>query len=491
MKYIANAIFLLLLSACVTINSPSIPTGKAEQDPHNSEAWRAERPASDTPAETLIPKFQVTTLDNGLTLYVVEDHDLPIVQVALATKSGAGLDPKYKAGTASLAYSMVLEGAGAYDSLDFSAALAKLGTRISVLQVSTVSGGFGMGITRPKLNEGLGLLATAIKTPHFYAKDFVRIRKQTLQSLEAARANPNFLAKKAFFQAAFEGSSGYAHLASGTPQSVSQITLDDAKDYFKQHIHPENSALILAGDVTFEEAKKLARKYLANWRGMHNPSMRDGKAPLPFGPKNRSNTEIKLINRAHSPQSMIIIGQPVLVTDRDERFSALVMNEILGGMFSSRLNLKLREEKGWTYGARSSVNFNQERGIFSASSAIQVPYGADAIGEIFKTFEDMRDHRVSEEELAAAKDGMIRSYGGTFESVGSLASAASSLFLQDLPQDYFKRWTKEIRKVSRRDVKKAAEKMLDPAKQIVIAVGDLSALENRLRAMNLGTVDVL
>lgn len=471
------------LISCVTVDT--------QQRDDNKKSWRAERPKAKEPAATQIPKFQVASLENGLTVYVVKNNDLPIVQVSLVTKAGAGLDPKYKSGTASLAYDMLLEGAGPYDSLGYSSALAKLGTGISISELTTTNGSMTLGVTRKNLGTAISLMSTAVKTPHFYTKDFVRLRKRALQALQAAQADPNYQARNAFYENAFEPSTAYARPVGGTPKSVAQITLRDVKEYYKTYIHSKNSALIFTGDITLPKAIKLAKRHFSNWNGhLETDSLQETDPPVEFAPQKRTGTKITLISREHSPQSMILIGQPIDTQKRKNGVEAAVMNEILGGMFSSRLNMKLREEKGWTYGARSGLSFKPHGIIFSAGASVQVPYGAEALAESFKIFTDMRESKVTKAELKAAKDGMIRSFAGNFESVSSLSNMASTLFVLDRPANYYQDWTKYVDKVDRGDVRNAARKFLDPSKQTVVAVGDLTALEKPIKTLGLGNVTV-
>lgn len=470
------AFLLLPLFACQTIKHTEV-----------DQSFRKYQPKASDPVVTRLPRFSTFELENGLKVYVATDKSLPIAQVKMVFKAGSAYDPKHKAGTAGLSYNMLTQGAASYDALGFEKEFAKLGTIAPSVSVTQDSASLTIPVLRSNLKQATRLLSLCIKAPHYHSKDFTRLRERAVTGLDASISDPRSVATEAFFAAAYGNSHPYGHLARGTKRSVGQITLDDVRRYWHNHVRSENAALIFTGDVTVNQAKALAKEFFKHWH-LYAPAQ--AKLSQDWTLKSLSKNQIKLINRPHASQTFVMLGKPLIKVGNPNYPIYEILNQIAGGLFSSRINLNLREGKGWTYGVGSYVNPLVHEGPFILMTSIQVPYGALGIGEIFSEFAQLREKLISPSELDLAKNSSILSFAGNFSTIQGTANMAESLFTYDLQTNYYSEWLKQMQAVSAEDVKRAAQTMLNANDQTVIAVGDLSALEEPLKEMNLGSLKV-
>lgn len=474
-----------LVGAACTGSKSNVREGGVEPRVPPSEPWRSERPQPGPTPDVKLPTFEKATLKNGLTVLVAREPALPIVEVSMVVRGGGLNESAREAGLAALTYDMLDEGAGDMDALALADAIAALGTSVQVWS-GREAGGLGLQLLKRNLNDGVDLLALMVQKPRFENDDFERIKARHLSSLKSKAGNPRAVASDVFALTMYGEQHAYGWPSSGTEQTVAKLNARRAKKFWSDIAGPKAAALVFAGDITLEDATKLAEEHFGKWRGRAQPP----KAPK--DPKPLGKTTLRLVDFPGTPQTVVVVGRPLVKKGDPDEPALLVFNQVLGGMFSSRLNLNLREAKGWTYGAWSAVDPRAGVGPFQAGAGIKTEHTADALAEVFKEFEALKTNGVKgDEELNAAKANYVKSLPGRFETLGDLASAAGSLFMYDLPMDYYAKLPERITAVTAEDVKKAAERALVKDDMAVILVGDKAAIEEGIRGLELGDLIVV
>lgn len=474
----------LLASACSSSQSNVREEGVKPRVPPN-EPWRSERPAPGEAPEVKPPAFQKTTLKNGLTVIVAEEPALPIVEVAVVMRGGSLTESAREAGLASITYDMLDEGAGDMDALALADAIAALGTSASVYS-SRESGGLSMQLLKRNLDDGVGLLSLMVQKPRFDNADFERVKARHLSGLKSKSGDPRAVASDVFALTMYGDQHVYGWPSSGTEQTMAKLNARRAKKFWADTTGPKAAAIVFTGDITLDEATKLAEEHFGKWRGR-------AQAPkAPKDPKALGKTTLRLVDFPGSPQTVVVLGRPLVKKGDPDEAALLVFNQLLGGMFTSRLNLNLREAKGWTYGAWSVVDPRAGLGPFQAGAGVKTEHTADAVAEFFKEFEALRSAGVkSDEELSSAKANYVKSLPGRFETLGDLSSAASTLFMYDLPMDYYTALPDRITAVTAEDVKRVAERALVKDDMALILVGDKAAIEEGIKGLSLGDLVIV
>lgn len=477
--------FLPLLT-CVLLLATSCAMLKQER--RQPELWRKSRPKSDPHKSPKIPKFEHFTLANGLSVMVAQNHHLPLVEVNFVSRVGSAKEDYMQAGLVNLSFKMLNEGTQSLTALELADAFSTLGTSVSV-GVSRDSSTLSFPIMKKNLNEGLRLLSDMVLRPRFAQADFTRIKELQLSTIKANEANPNVVASNAFFATAYGPHHPYGHPTSGTLTSVAKRTLSEVKDFQRLFVGAKNSSLVFAGDITPKKAIDYANKYFSKLK----PNPEFAKIAFSYkvnGPKTQSKMKLRLIERKNSPQTVLIVGRPLVRNGDPDIFAMQVFNEVVGGAFTSRINTNLRERKAWTYGAGSAIKPMWGLGPFYVQSSIQVPHTAEALKEVLNEFAKMRNTYVSDEELETAKNGLLLSLPGYFETNRSLARAAAGLFVKKLPLDYYHSWLRLIENVNADDVIRVAKRTLVDKQMTVVAVGDLEPMEKPISGYRLGQLQV-
>jgi zinc protease len=445
-------------------------------------ADRSHPPTPAPPRPVHLPAVQRRTLANGLPLYIVEQHKLPTVFVHLVVRTGAASDPADRPGLAAMTADLLNEGAGGKDSLALADALDVLGA-----SVGTSAGWDGSHVSLhvpiKDLAEALPLMADVALRPNFAPTELERLRKEALTSWLQLRDEPPALAELALTRAVF-GAHRYGRPASGDAASLSAIRIDDVRGFHSRHYRPGNAAIIVVGDISAALATSLVDNSFGAW-----PAGGELPAPLP-APKPAAGRTIWLIDRPHSAQSTIRlgrIGRPRRVPD----YPALeVMNAMLGGLFTSRLNDNLRETHQYAYSAGSGFSFRRVAGSWSAEADVQTPSTADAVREMLKELTRIRTPAPAE-EVTRARNNLAMSYPEDFETPEQVAGKIAELIVYDLPPDTFEQYVPQVVKVSPAEVKRAAEETIDPSQLSIVIVGDRAVIEAPLRALKIGAIKIL
>jgi zinc protease len=447
------------------------------------ETWRGARPKPGELKEPKLPTFQKAVLDNGLTLLVAESSALPLVSFALVIKGGSAIDPADKAGLTAITYAMLDEGAGDYDVLAFADQLADLGASFGTSGDRDTGAASISGLSR-NADAMVRLLTLAVTRPRLGQEDFERVKAQTLAAMERRRSSPQGLAFDELPGLIYGDKHPLGHPPTGTPASVASITLEDVKKHHASSFGPKSSALIVSGALTLAEAQSLANKHLGDWTS-------DAKVPPPIPKKDpEKRTTVVILDKAPAPQTTAIVGRPIFGKGHKDEAALTLANVVYGGAFTSRLNLNLREAKGYTYGAGSQAIFRQGVGAFVAVSALRLDVTAPGLHETMVELEGMKKKPPTKEEVEDAKSNMIRSLTGDFETTSASAGAAAAIFVNDLALDYFQKLPDQYGAVTVDQVRKAARTYLDPTVMKILLVGDATTIAPSVEKLKLGKIEI-
>lgn len=470
----------LLMSSCFTTKTP-IALMRDQLD--KNEPWRYE--VANVKYEPKSPQFPIikkAVLKNGLSIMVMENKKLPIAHLAVVIKGGASQDPSHLAGLTYLSALMLKEG-GSKDltSLDIAEKLANLGSELTV-SVTKNAVSFDVEMLSDKLHDSFNILSAIITTPRLHQEDFVRVKHQHEGLLASKQASPSYLAQVNFMNTIYGENHPYAHPSHGSLKSVGKINHQDIKKYVEE-FNPNQALLIAIGDVSFKEIKHLAKKYLGSWK------RKDSQPKKIPDPKTIKTMQTKLISRPDSLQSYLLLGR-LGVDQKHEDWPALeVLGNIIAGLPTSRLGMNLREHKGWTYGVQGQMISHLNSGYMMITTSLQAPFGADAIKEIFKELDNMKNTIVSDDELDTAKRRLLDGFLTKYSTLNNIANYMADHFIYDLPLDYEEKHYHNIANLSKEDIQKVARKYLDKNHMSLTLVGDLEAL-NPVFKLDVGNISV-
>ncbi|EAU69688.1 zinc protease, putative [Stigmatella aurantiaca DW4/3-1] len=475
---------LLALASCATPPAavPTAPPPAAEAPaPQDAEAFRAKMPEAGKAPDLVLPTFERAQLDNGLTVLVATRRQLPLVSVGMAFSAGSAQDPAGAGGVADITYKMLLEGAGGKDTLALDNAFSDLGVSPSVS--ITPDGAFlGVQVLTRNVQPALALLADVVRKPTFAPKDFERRKQLQLADLVRRLGSPSFLAQQAYLPAVFGEGHPYAHPTGGTPAEVSQLTLPAVQAFYRKHVGPQATALVVAGDLSKEQAVELAKQYFGDWKGQAV------QPPAPPAPPVPPREKVLYVSKPGLEQTTVLVGRPGLAAGHPDEDALELATTVFGGFFGSRLNMNLREAKGYTYGAGASSDPRLGVGPLTANSAVRANVTGPAVTEFFRELADLRSRPITSQELESAREGLIRSFPGGFERVSGLGASAAALFYKHLPMDELNRTVERLEKATPAEVQRVAEAYLDPAAMQLILVGDPEIIRTQVGPLNLGTL---
>ena len=444
------------------------------------------KPPAIGPAPSLkMPAIQKQKLSNGVGVWIVEHHEVPLAQINLIVRSGSAADPIGKYGVGSLTAAMLDEGAGTRSALDIADALEFLGANLSTTSSFDYSA-VRMSVPVSKLGEALPVMADVSLRPTFPASDLDRLRKERLTSLLQAKDNPAALIQLAFPRVVFGPTHRYGTSANGLPPAIEAFTAADLQSFYRAHYRPDNATLLIVGDVTAASAMPMLEKAFGSWKT-------EGMAPLvaavPTAAQLKSR-QVYIVDKPEAAQSQIRIGWVGVARSTADYAALEVLNTILGGSFTSRLNQNLREKNGYSYGASSTFDMRVSAGPFLAAAGVQTDKTGPAIGEFFNELNAILDV-VPAEELAKAKNYVALGFPGEFETTGDLARKLEELVVYNLPDDTFAKFVSAVTSVTATDLQKLAARYIQPDKMAVVVVGDRKSIEGPIRELNLGPVNFI
>ncbi len=446
-----------------------------------AQAWRATPPKPGPLSAMVLPKPTVFTLPNGLTVYVVERHELPIVSAELVMLAGSAGNPADRPGLAGLTAAMLTEGTTKRSAEEIANAASLLGSDLESRSGSD-SARLDISLLSRNIGPGLELIADSAEHPAFPAADLERVRANRVTALLQQQDNPIQLGMRAGSLNLFGSQNPYGYDALGTAGSLHSITRDEVVNFHAGHYGPRNSLLEFTGDVTPGEARKLAEEAFGSW------SSSAAQAAVPAAPASPSR-KILIVDKPGSPQTALLAFGVGMDRKSPDYPAATVMNTMLGGLFSSRINMNLREEHGYTYGAFSFYRFYRGTGPFIAGAQVRQDVTAPAAEQLFKELDGIHTRPLTDAELRMAKDSIIRSLPGNFESALGVNGQLEDLWLYGLPQDYYTKLPAQVEGVTSAEAQAAAAKYVHPENMLVIAVGDKAKIEAGLKDLKLGPVE--
>ncbi len=459
-------------------------TGRGTPAAQRPEANKPKTDLSLLPKEKAVPKLMIPAvqrrkLSNGLDVLVVEHHELPVVSMNLVMKMGAAGDPSGKGGLASLTADMLDEGTATRDALEISDQLARIGSGIQV-SAGWDSTTAGLRTLTRHLDSALDIYADVIINPAFPDKELQRLRQQRLAALRQQRDSPEAIASLVFQKTLYGANHPYGHALSGDEASLQSLSTEDVRKFYESYLRPNNSALIVVGDVKPDQIVAKLEKAFAGWKSGHVPAVDVSAAPVA-----RDRGAIYLVDRPGSVQSIIQIGQVGVPRSNPDYFPLFVMNRILGGTSGARINLNLREDKGYTYGANSNFSFRRGAGPFIAQAPVQGFSTKESVYEFLKEIRGIRGEiPILPAELEAAKQAVVRGFPRGFETPDQIANGLELIVTYDLPDTYYNSYIERVQAVTLEDVNRVANRYLQPDRMAVVIVGDRKAIEQGLRTLD-------
>jgi zinc protease len=446
---------------------------------------RSIQPKPGPPPALKLPPVQKEKLTNGLAVWIVEQHEVPVVQLNVIVRAGSAADPPGTFGVASMTAAMLDEGAGTRSALELADAIEFLGATVTTTSSFDYSA-VRTSVPVARLGDTLPLMADVILRPTFPATELERLRKERLTALLQARDDPAALIQIAFPRLVFGPSHRYGTPAGGLATELKALTLDDLRAFHRAYYRPENATLIITGDVTPATVLPLLEKALGSWNGSAE-AMRI--ASVPEAPQ-LTTRKIYVIDKPGAAQSQIRIGWVGVPRSTPDYATLEVLNTILGGAFTSRLNQNLREKNGYSYGASSRFDTRLSNGLFYAAAGVQTDKTAEALREFFNELTGILKP-IPLDELDKAKSYVAYGFPAEFETSGDLARKLEEQIVYGLPDEYFPSFVRAVMQVANAEVQKAAARYIQPDKFAVVIVGDRKVVESGIRALNLGPVEVM
>ncbi|WP_169972988.1 M16 family metallopeptidase [Tautonia rosea] len=444
---------------------------------------RAQPPPAASPVAFRAPVPERLRLRCGAELWAIARRDLPVITASLAVPGGAGVVAPDRAGLASLTAAMLDEGTTTRSASDLAIEAESIAT--SLWASAGWDGSYiGLRCLTANLEKSLDLAIDILRHPTFPEAEWNRIQHQTLAALQARRDRAETLAALALLRTLYGEDHPYQVPADGTIGSVEQLDREHLRQFHSDRYLPVGSAWIVAGDIDPEAIARQLDDRLGDW---------SGTAPEPIppsAPPSASRRRILLVDRPDAPQANVRVGQIGLHRRADDYLDAIVLNQILGGQFSSRLNESLRERRGMTYGVRSAFDARRGAGPFTVSAAVQSDRAAEAVEEIVREIERLLgDRPPSDRELDDAKRSLLEGHARHFETPSDLVSRFASLFLHGLPADHHARFAERLDAVSLDSMARAASRRLRPEGLVAVVVADADDVLGPLEALGWGPVE--
>lgn len=429
------------------------------------------------------PAVRRRALDNGLALMSARHGQFPLVTAALILDAGAAGEPADKAGLAHLTANALETGTQARSGEELAWALERLGVELSA-EAGWDAVSLAITVPRPRLEPALELFAELVRQPAFPEDEVARLRDEQLASILQRQKEPRALANDMAAHFIFDPDVPYARPLIGLQTSVAGLTREDADAYYRANFHPAGATMIMVGDIDPDTAAALTERHFGDWPAAP-------RRPVEFQVRPRvEKTTIFVVDRPDAVQSEIRIGDVGVPRHHEDYFPILVMNSILGGAFTSRLNLSLRERHGFTYGARSGFAFRRQPGPFVIQVAVATDVTAPAVREALREVNALRDHGATPEEVGAARDYLAGILPLELQTTEQLTARLADLAVFSLPDDYFQHYRARMAAVDAEDVRRVAAAHLRPDRLAIVVVGDAQRIAPELEALEAGPVEV-
>ncbi len=438
--------------------------------------------------EGRFPARETATLSNGMKVILANRDTVPVVEFNLLMDAGYASDQFGKPGTADLAMAMLDEGTRSRDALEISDELERLGAQLgagSNLDMSSVT----LSALKTNLDASLDLFADVILNPSFPEKEFERLKKQQIAGIKREKTQPVSIALRVFPELLYgEGHAyGLPLTGSGTEESVTSMGIDELRAFHSTWFKPNNATMVVVGDITMAELKPRLERRFGKWQAGDIPSKNLGEVAMP------DSSVVYIVDRPDSEQSIIFAGHLVPSASDPQQLAIEALNDMLGGSFTARLNLNLREDKHWSYGARSFVWDTAAQRPFIAYAPVQTDKTAESMAEINKEISGIRGDEMppTEEELAKIKDKKTLTLPGRWETNGAVLGDIVEIVRYGLPDDHWSTFAGQVRALTLEEISAQAERVLQPGKMIWVVVGDRSKIEEKVRGLDLGEIRFL
>lgn len=438
---------------------------------------RSKAPAVPAAQPLVFPRAQSRKLANGIPVIVLEDHTSPVVSVVAIVDVPTRLEPAGKTGITSVLGAMLAEGTTTMTADQLSNAFADLGNRVAPTGFYTITA---------NVDRSIALMADQLMRPSFPEEGLTRVKANQVAALTRAKESPYYLASRAFSNVVYGRGHPYARAA--TEAEVNSLTRADVAGYYEKYYRPPNVTFVVGGDITADQAVAKLSRAFGSWTAGE-------KATLAIAPpKGVSSETIYIVDRPSSPQSVFYVGTLGPSRDAADYFATDLANTTFGGAFTSRINLNLREDKHYTYGANSFFSYRRapEPSTFVMATAVSAPKTDSSLVQIAKEFADIRGARpVTTGELAFARASATKGFPLEFETISERAGAIAGLLRQGLPLDYYNNVVQRYSGVTQAEEQQAAVRYMDPSKMAIVIVGDRKVIEPGIRAANIAPVVVI
>ncbi len=446
-------------------------------------AVNPQRPAAGEPRPYHFPGFDRSRLANGLTIWLVPIAGATLTNVHLLLDAGAATEDEAHAGIAALTAQLLVTGTARLDAAAFAEATERLG--IGVSSESSWDSSRAVFQSLPEhVETGLALLAEMLQQPRLDPGEFERLKAERLADILQARADPGRLADESFRTHLYAATSPYQRSSAGGPETVGGLTVEDARSFHATNYRPSGAHLVVAGAFDPDRVLAAAETHLGQWSGS-GPGHRQITAAAAGGRR------VVIVDRPGSVQSELRVGRIGIDRFDPRLFPAMTLATVIGGMFWSRLNRRLREELGYTYGARCGFDPRRAAGPFVATAAVQTEVTAPALAELCALLQAASDHPPTDAELVEARTYQVGIFPLRFETTGGIAAAIEPLAIYDLPDDYWQTYRSRIEGVTATHAAGAARDLLRTDDLLMLAVGEASAITAEVEKLDLGPVEVV
>ena len=469
---LATSKALLLIVAAVLVTA----------DPGSAQSVTP--PPAGTLRPYVFPPVEQFQLPNGLKVILIQKHTLPVVEGRILLDAGAQREPAGKSGLASLTGSLLSEGTGSMTGAEIARAMDSFGARYFT------TGGYSAALVdvvalKTVFPQALALAARTVIAPSFPEGEVSRVKNQALAAYQQSHARTAGLAADAFLRAAFDSTAPFSRPVSGTPATIAGLTRNDVVNWHRTMFSPSVATLLLVGDLTTAEARTIALQAYGGWSGTRATS-----APIENPIRATSGTRVILVDRPQSVQSSIIIGQAGFRATDPDYLNMVALNHVLGGGFSARMNMNLREKHGYTYGAFSNLDLRPGSGAFRVTSDVRTSATDSALVEAVNEYKRIAGEAVPAPELQGALNNLVSSFPSAVQTIQGLTGRIQQLIVWGLPIDFYTTYRERLAALTPDDIRRVATSRLTPDNVIVVVAGDLSKIEAPIRARNLGAVEV-
>ncbi len=464
---------------------PAAPPAPADTPPVvSAEEWRNTVPGPTPVAAPALPEITTFTLDNGMPVYLTRELRLPVVSASVVSRLGSAADPKDKAGLAQFVTTMLRQGAADADAAAVASRISGLGATL-LSETRTESSALTLQTLTGQSADAVKVLADLTRRATFPEDAITRVRDDLTVARKQADNSPETVANRLLRRQLYGSDHPYGHLADGSVEALKQADRSVLVGHSAQMWNPKTTALVLAGDLTEDQARSLAKDAFGEWSG-------DGAVPPAPGAGKTATERISVIDVPGGAQSAVEVGQPALSRTAPDFEAVELGNRVLGGLgLSSRLNINLREAKGWTYGAFSGFTATRGPGWFRAAASVERNHTGDSIKELIAEIERIRTTEVSAAELKAAKDSYVGSVPALFQTTRDSARTLGLMFSYDLAPDYYRGLADRVGALTAAQVKDALSRYLKTENLTIAVAGDKAQIEKQLTALKFGPIATL